>query len=213
MLLAGLDPPELLQTSDLNQLPLETFLRTGTKLSMIILLNHQWWLWPFWLGKILRSGKRICRIKYRNKDCMPGHAVCVTIVTDKISCEWSDLWSDWIKDNEWVMIADQSVPSAVYFQSFAAWRVCYFDFPRFLWNNVEKSTSNCLIVPTMEHARKSRCIAEVDSFIYLEKNDPLVVSHFCRRIDIVHLSQLWVWKAPIWLNGPILDWASCLVVP
>ena len=89
MLPAGLDPPELLQTSDLNQPPLETFLRTGTKLSMIILLNHQWWLWPFWLGKNLRSGKRICRIKYRNKDCMPGHAVCVTIVTDKINCKWS----------------------------------------------------------------------------------------------------------------------------
>ena len=32
--------PELLQTSDLNQPPLETFLRTGTKLSMIIQLNH-----------------------------------------------------------------------------------------------------------------------------------------------------------------------------
>ena len=41
MLPAGLDPLELLQTSDLNQPPLETFLRTGTKLSMIILLNHQ----------------------------------------------------------------------------------------------------------------------------------------------------------------------------
>ena len=75
MLPAGLDPPELLQTSDLNQLPLETFLRTGTKLSMIIQLNHHWCLLTFWLGKDLRSGKRRFRIRYRNKDCMAGHAV------------------------------------------------------------------------------------------------------------------------------------------
>ena len=58
---------------------------------------------------------------------------------------------------------------------------------------MEKSTSNYLVVPPMEHFRNSRYIAEVESFIYLEeKKDPLVVSHFCRRIDIVHLSQLWV---------------------
>ena len=59
------------------------------------------------------------------------------------------------------------------------------DFFGTMWKNQPQ-------IARMEHASKSRYIAEVDSFIYLEKNDPLVVSHFCRRIDIVHLSQLWV---------------------
>ena len=164
MLPAALDPPELLQTSDLNQIPLETFLRTGTKLSMIILWNRQWWFWPFWLGKDLRSDKRRCNIKYQKKDCMPGYAV---LQLWRIRSVASD--QTWIKDNEWVMIADQSVPIAVYFQSFAAWRVRYFGFPRFLWHSVEKSTSNCLVAPTMEHFRNSRYIAEVESFINLKK--------------------------------------------
>ena len=35
------------------------------------------------------------------------------------------------------------------------------------------------------------------------------VPHICGRIDTVHLSLLYLWKAPIWLNGPILDRASC----
>ena len=91
MLPAGLDPPELLQTSDLNQLPLETFLRTGTKLSMIIQLNHHWCLLPFWLGKDLRSGKRRFRILYRNKDCMAGHAVLRLWRIRSIVSDQSDL--------------------------------------------------------------------------------------------------------------------------
>ena len=36
---------------------------------------------------------------------------------------------------------------------------------------MEESTSNCLVVPTMEHFRDSKYIAEVESFINLKKND------------------------------------------
>ena len=103
MLPAGLDSPELLQTSDLNQLPLETFLRTGTKLSMIILWNRQWWFWPFWLGKDLRSDKRRCNIKYQKKDCMPGYAVLQlwrirSVVSDQTGLKTTSEW--WSQINQ-----------------------------------------------------------------------------------------------------------------
>ena len=103
MLPAGLDPPELLQTSDLNQPPLETFLRTGTKLSMIILWNRQWWFWPFWLGKDLRSDKRRCNIKYQKKDCMPGYAVLQlwrirSVVSDQTGLKTTSEW--WSQINQ-----------------------------------------------------------------------------------------------------------------
>ena len=112
MLPAGLDPPELLQTSDLNQPPLETFLRTGTKLSMIIQLNHHWCLLQFWLGRDLRSSKSRYRIIYRNKDCMPGHAVLQlwrirSVVSDQ-TCDQTGLktTSEW-----WSQINQFQVPS------------------------------------------------------------------------------------------------------
>ena len=142
----------------------------------------------------------------------------VSSLVEEDNCDWYiSVLSDQtkIEDNEWRMVADQSAPKCRPFAKVFSWKCRLFHKSFF---HCHRSVVNFASQKHVEVLQYKEYHQNIRFFLVFSSSmaqfdEAFVTSHICGRIDSVHFSLLYLWKVPIWLNGPILDSASCRVVP